>query len=127
MDRTEEVSRLANSGESITCMTMVGTPPKMVIRSRSISSRARSGSKWCIITSLPPAAVLETSTAWHPVAWKSGTDSRLAFWAPLLTSATAPLRRSVPRVEMKNRFIRLEALLRWVPTAPLGWPVVPEV
>ena len=109
-------------------MTMAGTPPKMVIRSRSISSRARSGSKWCIITSLPPAAVLETSTAWQPVAWKSGTDSRLAFWVPLLD--VGHRRRCAawcPTVDTKNRFIRLETLLRWVPTAPLGRPVVPEV
>ena len=57
-------------------MTMAGTPPKVVMRSRSMSSRARSGSKWCIITSLPPAAVLTTRTARQPVAWKSGTLSR---------------------------------------------------
>ena len=83
---TDEVSRLAKLGESMTCMTMDGTPPKMVMRSRSISSRARSGSKWCIMTNLPPAAVLVTSRAWQPVAWKSGTDKRLAFWVPLLAS-----------------------------------------
>ena len=82
MDLTEEVSRLAKLGESMTCMTMAGTPPKMVMRSRSMSSRARSGSKWCIMTSLPPAAVLVTSTAWQPVAWNRGTDKRLAFWVP---------------------------------------------
>ena len=57
-------------------MAMAGTPPKVVIRSRSISSRARSGFQWCIITSLFPAAVLATKMEWHPVAWNSGTDSR---------------------------------------------------
>ena len=108
-------------------MTMAGTPPKMVMRSRSMSSRARSGSKWCIMTSLPPAAVLETSTAWHPVAWNRGTDSRLAFWVLPVTSPTDPLRRRLPRVATKKRFMRLETLLRWDPTAPLGRPVVPEV
>ncbi len=87
--RTDEVSRLAKLGESMTCMTMAGTPPKMVMRSRSISSSARSGSKWCIITNLPPAAVFDTSTAWHPVAWKRGTERRLAFWVPL-PAATEP-------------------------------------
>ena len=60
----------------MTCITMAGTPPKVVMRSRSMSSRARSGSQWCIITSLLPAAVLATRIEWHPVAWKSGTDSR---------------------------------------------------
>ena len=108
-------------------MTMAGTPPKMVIRSRSMSSRARSGSKWCIMTSFPPAAVLETRMAWQPVAWKSGTDSRLEFWTLPVGSATSPFRRIEPTVETKKRFIRLEMLLRWVPTAPLGRPVVPEV
>ena len=70
-------------------MTMVGTPPKVVIRSRSISSRARSGSKWCIITSFPPAAVLVIMTAWQPVAWKRGTDSRYEF-CPLAGVASPP-------------------------------------
>ena len=109
-------------------MTMAGTPPKMVMRSRSISSRARSGSKWCIMTSLPPAAVLETRTAWQPVAWKRGTDSRLAFWrAAAHVGHVAAASHACPTVETKKRFIRLETLLRWVPTAPLGRPVVPEV
>ena len=75
----DEVSCWAKRGESSTCMTMAGTPPKVVIRSRSISSRARSGSKWCIITIFPPAPMLPTMTAWQPVAWKSGTESRIAL------------------------------------------------
>ena len=65
-------------GESSTCMTMAGTPPNVPILSRSMSWRARSGSKWCIITSFPPAARLETMTEWQPVAWNSGTESRNA-------------------------------------------------
>ena len=36
-------------------------------------------------------------------------------------------KRMVDRVEMKNRFIKFEHEFRWVPTAPLGRPVVPEV
>ncbi len=127
MDCTDEVSRLAKSGESMTCMTMAGTPPNTVIRSLSMSSRARSGSKWCIMTSFPPAAVLVTSRAWHPVAWNSGTDRRLAFCPPGDAAFWALVRRMPPTVATKNRFIRLEQLLRWVPTAPLGRPVVPDV
>ncbi len=61
------------------------------------------------------------------MAWKSGTDRRLAFWVPLPASPTLPLRRRVPTVDTKKRFIRLDTLFRWVPTAPLGFPVVPEV
>ncbi len=70
------MSREAKLGESITCMTMAGTPPKVTMRSRSMSSRARSGSQWCIMTSLLPAAVFATRIEWHPVAWNSGTDNR---------------------------------------------------
>ena len=77
---TEDVSYLEKLGESSTCITMAGTPPKVAMRSRSISSSARSGSKWCIITSFPPAATFVTITEWHPVAWKSGTESRKAGW-----------------------------------------------
>jgi hypothetical protein len=36
-------------------------------------------------------------------------------------------KRSGPGVLMKKRFIRLVHMLRWVPTAPLGRPVVPDV
>ena len=75
------MSYLEKSGESSTCITMAGTPPKVLIRSRSMSSSARSGSKWCIITSFPPAARFETMTEWHPVAWKSGTERRKALGA----------------------------------------------
>ena len=76
----DEVSNLSNSGESSTCITMAGTPPNVPIFSRSISWSARSGSKWCIITSFPPAARLETMTEWQPVAWNRGTERRNAAW-----------------------------------------------
>jgi hypothetical protein len=76
MARTDERSRVANDGDSSTCHTIAGTPPKVVTRSRSISSRARSGSQRCMITIFPPAARLATRIEWHPVAWKNGTDSR---------------------------------------------------
>ena len=124
----EEVSNFEKLGESSTCITMAGTPPKVPILSRSISSSARSGSKWCIITIFPPAAMLETMTEWHPVAWKSGTERRNAGWvlSPVVSSAAVP-KRMAPRVLMKKRLIRLVHMLRWVPTAPLGRPVVPDV
>jgi len=108
-------------------MTMDGTPPKVPIRSRSINWSARSGSKWCIITSFPPAARLETMTEWQPVAWKSGTDRRKAACVFSPTGARAVPKRVAPRVLMKKRLIRLVAMFRWVPTAPLGRPVVPDV
>ena len=114
-------------------MTMAGTPPKTVIRSRSMSSRARSGSKWCIITSLPPAAVLVTSSGVAaggveeraPTAgWRSGRPATAAVWARL--------RRMPPTVATKNRFIRLEHAVavgarpppwagRWCPRCRRWW------
>ena len=123
----EDVSYFEKSGESSTCMTMAGTPPNVPIFSRSISSSARSGSKWCIITSFPPAARLETMTEWHPVAWNSGTERRKAAWAFSPTGARPVPKRVAPRVLMKKRLIRLVHMFRWVPTAPLGRPVVPDV
>ena len=99
---TEDVSYLEKLGESSTCMTMAGTPPKVAMRSRSISSRARSGSKWCIMTSFPPAATLVTMTEWQPVAWKSGTESRKAGWLCSLAAVVGCRRvvASSPRAEV---------------------------
>ena len=124
----EDVSNFEKLGESSTCMTMAGTPPNVPIFSRSISSSARSGSKWCIITSFPPAARLETMTEWQPVAWNSGTESRKAgcVLSPVCSRGELP-KRMAPRVLMKKRLIRLVHMLRCVPTAPLGRPVVPDV
>ena len=70
------MSRVSKSGCSSTCHTMAGTPPKVVTRSRSISSSARPASHLCMITIFPPKARLATRTEWQPVAWKNGTDSR---------------------------------------------------
>ena len=76
MERTLEMSLLARLGDSSTSHTIEGTPPKVVTRSRSISSRARSGSHLYMITIFPPKARLATRIEWHPVAWKNGTESR---------------------------------------------------
>src|SRR3954466_16257472 len=126
---TLDVSRLAKSGESSTCHTIDGTPPKLVTSSRSMSSRARSGSHLYMITSLPPKAVLATSTEWQPEAWKNGTESKYAFWVDAAVAAVAavaadgssclPLRMA-DRFAAKIRLSRLVQMLRWVPRAPLG-------
>jgi hypothetical protein len=52
---------------------MVGTPTKFVMRSRSISSSARSGLHLYMSTSLAPASHELSITATQPVTWKSGT------------------------------------------------------
>ena len=67
------MSRLAKSGDSSRSHDIVGTPTKMVTRSRSISSSARSGFHLYIITSLLPAAKELSITGMQPVTWNSGT------------------------------------------------------
>ena len=54
---------------------MVGTPPAVVTRSRSISWKARTGSHLRIITSLPPVARAGFMEAEKPVTWKKGIDT----------------------------------------------------
>ena len=53
---------------------MVGTPTKCVTFSRSINSRARSGSHLYIMTRRVPEAKQESITATQPVTWKRGTE-----------------------------------------------------
>ena len=53
---------------------MAGTPPKVVTRSRSMSSSARPALR--MMTIFPPKARFGTRIEWQPVAWKNGTDSR---------------------------------------------------
>src|SRR5436190_22577605 len=83
----DEVSRFSKSGDCSTCHTIDGTPPKLVMRSRSMSSRARSGSHLYISTSLLPADVAPCRVEWQPVAWKNGTDRS---WAPCAGALPAP-------------------------------------
>ena len=49
------MSHFSKSGCSSRSQLWVGTPTKLVTRSRSISSRARPASHLCIITSFSPA------------------------------------------------------------------------
>src|SRR5688500_1463095 len=107
---TEEMSRVAKLGDWSTCQTMAGTPPKLVMRSRSMSSRARSGSHLYMITSLPPEARLATRTEWQPVAWKKGTDRRYAGWsdgAAAAGAADADPERRAERAAPKPKLTRL--------------------
>ena len=97
----DEVSYFEKLGESSTCITMAGTPPKVPIFSRWISSRARSASKWCIMMIFPPAARFVTMTEWHPVAWKRGTESKKAGWVlvPVSSSVAGAEARGAAGVE----------------------------
>ena len=77
------------------CHAIVGTPPQLVSRSRSISAIAASASHLRISTSLAPANSDGDSTAWQPVAWKNGTDSNVPFCGPAGSGAggISPRRR----------------------------------
>src|SRR5690349_13398389 len=104
---------------------MVGTPPAEVQRSRSISCMAVSGSQRRISTMVPPANTVGIRIAWQPVAWKKGTankttrlDASAGGLSPRRTQAWAPEYAAAMIAEVE---------FRWVPRAPLGCPVVPDV
>jgi hypothetical protein len=86
-----EVSNSPNRGDCSRSQLWVGTPTKLVTRSRSISSSARSGSHLYMMTSFSPVAKQDSITGTAPVTWNSGTirtnDGRLAGAA---ASSSAP-------------------------------------
>ncbi len=62
------------------------------------------------------------------MAWKNGTESRYAFCTPAPgIAAGGASDRAAPRAAQNTRLIRLVQMLRWVPSAPFGRPVVPDV
>ncbi len=124
-----EVSVSANFGESSTCSTIDGTPPKPVSRSASMRCSARSGSHLRMMVILLPALVPPTREAWQPVAWKSGTDSSgAACWLCWAISASRSMpERNAVRAAAKRMPSGEPAMLRCVPSTPLGRPVVPLV
>ena len=69
-----DVSYFSKSGDSSMSHDIVGTPTNCVMRSRSISSRARSGTHLYMITSLKPPRKQLIMTGISPVTWKSGTQ-----------------------------------------------------
>ena len=105
-------------------MVIVGTPTNCVTRSRSISSRARSGVHLYIITSLKPFVKHESMTGTSPVTWKSGS-ARMKLVSKGFGSlggcvmAPTSARQANARSE--------ESTAEWAETAPFGKPVVPDV
>ncbi len=120
-----DVSKSANFGHSNRSQLWVGTPTNEVIFSRSISSRARSGSHLYIITSLYPAAAHDSSTATPPVTWNSGTIRMYAGGLPLWSCSSG--RRTWSTTARQPKPSRAWMIDRWVDTAPFGRPVVPDV
>ena len=113
----------------MSCQAMVGTPPVDITFSRSISCMAGSASQRRMSTILPPAFMVGPSVADRPVAWNIGTTSRVARCGSLCGSVSgrgSPARRKL-RMALMPPAPMLEVMFRWVPSAPLGFPVVPEV
>ncbi len=107
---------------------IVGTPPALVQRSRSIRAIARARSQRRIITRRPPRKRFGTRVAKQPVTWNSGIESRPTFWgADGSGTGTGSPRRRKARAAENGWAITLLAPARWVPIAPLERPVVPEV
>src|ERR671917_986581 len=120
-----DVSKSANRGDWSRSQLWVGTPTKLVTCSRSISSRARSGSHLYMITSFRPLAKQPSMTGIDPVTWNSGTI-RMNEGAGRVPAASGPRRnRSTAARQLYPR--RAWVTARCVDTAPFGRPVVPDV
>ena len=86
-----------------------------------------SGSHRCIMTSLNFIPKHVSITGTHPVTWNSGTIRMKHGENPLSPpSMSSPLRAPWIVVLHQNPMSPLTTA-RWVETAPLGNPVVPEV
>jgi hypothetical protein len=93
---------------------MVGTPWKIVTRSRSRISSALPGSKRGIIDRVEPVYTEQFSEQVCPKEWNSGR-------APSRTSSEAISARVPAAIStLRRRF-------EWVSSAPFGLPVVPDV
>src|SRR5215216_6114999 len=75
MPRSDDVSRVDQSGWVISSRLIVGTPEKLVTPSRSISSSARPGFHLYVSTILPPVSVHGWSRQLHAVTWNSGVGA----------------------------------------------------
>jgi hypothetical protein len=102
------------SGTPSSALNMVGTPANTVARWPAMSCSACLGSNLGSSARLAPDAIAAFSVQVWPKEWNSGRP-------PKMMSAGESCTRSV--------FITSVLVLRLacVSSAPLGWPVVPEV
>ena len=124
---SDEVSYLENDGLSSMSQLWVGTPTNVVTRSASMRRRAVSGFHRCIITSLNFIPKQDSITGTHPVTWNSGTRRMKHGANPLLAPNRSSPLRAVWMVVLHQNAISPLTTARWVDTAPLGNPVVPDV
>ena len=117
--RTWSATRFTSTPESSSAPSrpqyIVGTPAKKVTPSCSISVSAGPASKRGSSTTVPPKAKPAFMITVWPKEWNSGsTHSSVSG-----LSASAPKSASLASA--------LLIMLRCISSAPLGWPVVPEV
>jgi hypothetical protein len=93
---------------------IVGTPCMIVTRSFSMTSMAAAGSNRGMSARDAPATVAALRPTTSPNTWKSGRQ-------PITTSSGV-----ISWITWAER-VALRWMLRWVSSAPLGRPVVPEV
>ena len=93
---------------------IVGTPWNTVTRSRSMISSAFSGSKRGIIVTVAPLRTAQFIVQVWPKVWKSGS-------APSSTSSCEK------RPSVWAEIVQFLRRFGCVSSAPLGWPVVPDV
>ena len=105
----------------------VGTPTKVVTRSDSIRRSAASGSHRYIITSLNFMPKHDSITGTQPVTWNSGTIKMKHGGCSSPPITFSPPLRAPPMVLFAQNPISAWMTARWVDTAPLGNPVVPDV
>ncbi len=93
---------------------IVGTPWNSVILSRSMISSAFSASK---------RGIMDT------MAWACTAPLSVHVWPKLWNSGSAP--SSLSSLEISPRWsaatVQFLYMFEWVSSAPLGWPVVPDV
>ena len=111
--RTRLKSAVAKRGESSMTWKMVGTPRMTVHFSRSMTSNARSGSKPLVMTVVPPMCTIGVRKMFRPPVWNMGVK----------TGATSSGRRP----QLVTVLMQFQTIWRCGSTAPLGWPVVPDV
>jgi hypothetical protein len=93
---------------------MVGTPAKSVTRSRFTIAAASSGVKRGSSVKQPPTASVAFWMQVWPKEWKSGSVASATSSRPTGASFGTTIAQLISR-------------LAWVSSAPLGFPVVPEV
>ncbi len=130
------MSRRSQSGWASSSRLIVGTPEKLVTRSRSISSSARSGFHLYVSTMRPPVSVAGCSRQLHAVTWNSGVGAMNTgcsggagtdVGAGMSPAAIALASAAAVVIAQNIRCMMLCTEPRWVSWAPFGNPVVPDV